>query len=81
MTAVFLPDIGWYRSDPRGNRDDIDAQFAPPVEQLAFRTTLGHEYDLPKIHARPLAVVVNALQTYDTWDALSANLPDVSVSS
>ncbi|MCP4175652.1 MAG: transglutaminase family protein [Fuerstiella sp.] len=78
MTAVFLPDIGWYRSDPRGNRDDVDAQFTPPLEQLAFRTTLQHECDLPDIHRRPLAVVVDALQTHNTWDALLANLPDVS---
>ncbi|MEO2014321.1 MAG: transglutaminase family protein [Fuerstiella sp.] len=81
MTAVLLPDIGWYRSDSGGNRDDVDAQFAPPTEQLAFRTSLPHEYDLPEIHSRPLTVIVDALHAHHTWDALLANLPDVSPTS
>jgi transglutaminase-like putative cysteine protease len=78
MTAVFLPDIGWYRCDPRGNRNDVKAQFTPPIERLAFRTSLPQECDLPDIHIRPLAVVVDALHTHDTWDTLLSNLPDVS---
>ena len=36
LNAIFLPEIGWYRVDPRGNRDGVDAQFIPPQEQLAF---------------------------------------------
>jgi hypothetical protein len=30
LNAVWLPDIGGYRIDPRGNRDGIYAQFTPP---------------------------------------------------
>lgn len=75
---MFLSDRDcWYRCDPQGNRDDIDAQFAPPIERLAFATTLQQECDLPEIHVRPLPVVVDALHSHDTWDALLANLPNI----
>jgi len=77
LNAVFLPDIGWYRIDARGNRDDVDAQFNPPSEQLAFRTDLPDEYDLPEIYASPLPCVTSALTTYEKWDELLQNLPDV----
>jgi len=76
LNAVFLPDHGWYRIDSRGNREDINAQFAPPTEQLAFRTDLPEEYDFPEIYISPLPCVSSALTTHKTWDVLLANLPD-----
>ncbi len=76
LNAVFLPDHGWYRIDARGNRDDVDAQFNPPVEQLAFRTNLPEEYDLPDIYVSPLPSVSSALTTYEKWDELLLNPPD-----
>ena len=76
LNAVHLPDIGWYRIDPRGNRIDIDAQFAPPYEQLAYSPTLPGERDLAQIHAEPLPIVIQALQTHTTWEALCQHLPD-----
>jgi transglutaminase-like putative cysteine protease len=78
MTAVCLPDVGWYRCDPRGNREDIDAQFTPTIKRLAFGTPLPQEYDLPEIHVRPLIIVVDALHAHDTWDGLLTELPDMS---
>ena len=78
LNAVLLPEIGWYRIDPRGNRPGVDAQFVPPVEQLAFRLTVTGEADLPGIHSEPLAVVVNALRSQTTAQALWNNLPDVT---
>lgn len=81
LNAVFLPDVGWYRVDPRGNRDDVDAQFTPPVERLAFATDVPGESDLPEIHVTPLPVVVEALRQHGTWDALCRNLPDASGSA
>ena len=30
LAAVYLPDTGWYRMDPRGNKEGINAQFKPP---------------------------------------------------
>jgi transglutaminase-like putative cysteine protease len=77
LNAVWLPGIGWYRVDPRGNRPGIDARFAPPLEQLAFRVTLQGEADFPEIHSEPLAVVVQALRSHATADELWENLPDM----
>jgi transglutaminase-like putative cysteine protease len=76
LNAVLLPDAGWYRIDPRGNRPGIDAQFTPPVERLAFAARSPGEADLTRVYPDPLPVVIEALQTYRTWDALWDHLPD-----
>jgi len=81
LNAVFLPDHGWYRIDARGNRKDVDAQFNPPAEQLAFRTDLSEEYDLPEIYVSPLTVVALALKAHRTWEELGNHLPDVETNS
>jgi len=77
LNAVFLPNVGWYRIDARGNRDDIDAQFCPPEERLAFSTALPGEYILPEIYVAPLPAIVDCLSRHATWDEVYANLPDV----
>ena len=77
LNALLLPDIGWYRVDARGNRRDIDAQFAPPEERLAFYPTAPGEGNLPEIWPAPLSIVVDALSAYSTAEALGENLPDV----
>jgi len=79
LNAVWLPAMGWYRIDSRGNRGDINAQFTPPVEQLAFSTNAAGEADLPEIWTDPLPAVVNALRAHVTTDTLSRNLPDVEI--
>ncbi|MCA9239028.1 MAG: transglutaminase family protein [Planctomycetales bacterium] len=76
LVAVHLPEHGWYRIDPRGNRADVDAQFSPPVERLAFEARLPGELDCSQVYVEPLLRVVEALQRHDTWDALHADLPD-----
>ncbi len=76
LNAVYLPEFGWYRIDARGNKPGVDAQFRPPVEQLAFRLNFSEERAFPEILADPLPVVVNALRAHSTWDAMLANLPD-----
>lgn len=78
LAAVHLKDWGWYRIDPRGNKPGVEARFTPPVEALAFPPTAPGEADLPGIQAEPLPVVIAALRQYTTWDALRANLPDIS---
>jgi transglutaminase-like putative cysteine protease len=78
LNAVHLPQYGWYRIDPRGNKSSVDAQFVPPVEQLAFGLDNPGELTFPTIYADPLPEVVSALHTYPTFDQLSDNLPDKS---
>ena len=78
FNSVYLPEIGWYRIDPRGNREGIDAQFTPPQEKLAFKIQLPQEADSLCVFSEPLQVVVEALQTHNTWDEMLRNLPDIS---
>lgn len=77
FNAVHLPEWGWYRVDCRGNRAGIDARFVPPREQLAYAPRLDGEVDFPHIWPDPLPCVVEALETYATWDALLDHLPDI----
>jgi len=77
LNAVWLPGSGWYRIDARGNRAGIDAQFAPPIERLAFTISREGEADLPEVWADPLPVVVEALLSNES--AQEMRLPDVEV--
>ena len=81
FNAIYLPKVGWYRVDARGNRDNVNAQFTPPQEQLAFKIQFPEEADFQTILPEPLQVVVEALQNHITWDELLLNLPDVSLES
>ncbi len=76
LNAVYLPEFGWYRIDARGNKPGVNAQFEPPLEQLAFRLNFPEERVFPEILPDPLPVVVNALRAHATWDEMLANLPD-----
>ena len=79
LSAAHLPGIGWYRLDPRGNKPGIDAQFAPPAEQLAFRPNVPGEADLRDIRPDPLDVVVTTLRAHTDADLLARALPDLAV--
>jgi transglutaminase-like putative cysteine protease len=79
FNAVYLPEWGWYRVDARGNRSGVDAQFTPPQERLAFKIQLSEEADFSAILPEPLPTVVEALQTYKTWNEMLCHLPDVSL--
>ncbi|NEO83556.1 MAG: transglutaminase family protein [Spirulina sp. SIO3F2] len=79
FNTVHLPDMGWYRLDPRGNRTGVNAQFTPPQEQLAFAVQFAEEATFPAILPEPLPVVVQALNAYTTWDDMLTHLPDVSL--
>ncbi|WP_415716828.1 transglutaminase-like domain-containing protein [Maridesulfovibrio sp.] len=81
LVAVYLKKHGWYRIDPRGNKTGVDAQFNPPIEQLAFTLSLKGEADLPEIWADPHPLVVQVLETYKTYDAVYENLPDIELVS
>lgn len=81
LNAVWLPDYGWYRIDPRGNKPGVDARFCPPVEQLAFSTDDKLEADLPEIRPEPLPVVVTVLTSATTVEEVYRNLPDIELCS
>ena len=76
LNAVHLPEFGWYRIDARGNKPGVNAQFKPPVEQLAFQLNFPEERTFPEILPDPLPVVVEALRAHSTWGDMLANLPD-----
>jgi len=76
LTVVHLPEVGWYRCDPRGNKPGVDAQFTPPIERVAFPA--GPEViDVPGIFADPLPEVVEALRSSRTLSESLAVLPDL----
>ncbi|MFQ4138197.1 transglutaminase-like domain-containing protein [Nodosilinea sp. PGN35] len=79
FNAIHLPEFGWYRVDPRGNKAGVNAQFTPPREQLAYRTQISGEVDFQAILAEPLQIVVDALQSQTTWDDMLRHLPDISL--
>lgn len=81
FNAAYLPEIGWYRFDARGNRPDIKAQFAPPKEKLAYEPKLPGEADFENILPEPLPAVLQALQKNRTLEELYSQLPDVSLDS
>ena len=78
LNAILLPEIGWYRVDPRGNRQGVNAQFIPPQEQLAFEIRSAQESDFPDIFAEPLPLVLDVLQKSNTWQDVLTSLPDVA---
>ena len=79
FNAVYLQQFGWYRVDPRGNRNGIDAQFTPPVERLAFALQSADEMEFANLFAEPLGCVVEVLQRNRTWDEVFAALPDIAL--
>lgn len=79
LNAVLLPQIGWYRADARGNKINVDAQFTPPKEQLAWPVAEPGEIDLPEIWAEPLPVVVRYLQQNNSLADARRNLPDIEL--
>lgn len=81
LNALWLPDHGWYRVDPRGDRVGICTFFDPPQEHLAFATTLPGEQTIDGVFANPLPVVITTLRRYTKLKDLCADLPDWSAES
>lgn len=81
LNAIYLQHYGWYKADPRGNKAGVDAQFCPPVEQLAFNLSAPGEYHLSGVWHRPMASVVNTLTHYTNCQAVLQNLPDIAGST
>jgi transglutaminase-like putative cysteine protease len=76
LAAIQLPEVGWYRVDPRGNKPRVEARFTPPVEQLAFRTTLPGEFLFPGVAPDPAPPVVAVLRSGVPATSLRGRLPD-----
>lgn len=79
FNALYLDGFGWYRVDARGNKPNVDAQFSPPLERLAFAINFPEECTFPEIWPEPLPVVVDVLLKHkdgDYEDVLN-DLPDI----
>jgi transglutaminase-like putative cysteine protease len=81
LNAVYLPRYGWYRIDARVNKQGVNAQFTPPQEQLAYSINFAEEIDCEYIFAKPLEIIVEALQRFTTWEEMQDNLPDFNLLS
>ena len=79
LNAVYLPDIGWYRIDARGNKGGVESEFTPPEEQLAFPILIKGEADLPEIWTEPLPEITRVLETFETFQDVLKNLPDIEI--
>lgn len=79
FNAVFLKDFAWYRVDPRGNKEGVDAQFIPPKERLAFKINDSQEADIQGVWSKPLSIVSDVLCQYKTCADVFNNLPDIAV--
>ncbi|NMB79973.1 MAG: transglutaminase domain-containing protein [Methanomicrobiales archaeon] len=76
LTAIYLPDHGWYRVDARGNKTGVDARFTPPAEHLAYRPGKAGEGEISGIFAEPLAEVVEVLGRSTSFEDVLAHPPD-----
>ena len=76
LNAIYLEDTGWFRVDPRGNKQGIDSQFSTEVEQLAYPIdTSKGEVDYPNVFAEPLPQVITAMQNSKNVDDLFYKRP------
>ena len=78
LNAVWLPAVGWYRLDARGNRADLSADFDPPREVLPYACRVRGERLFPGVRAEPLGIVVEALRRHRTRAVLERHLPDAT---
>ncbi len=76
LNAIYLKKHGWYRVDPRGNKEGVDAQFTPPHEKLAFELEEG-EINLPDILSEPMEEVLDKLKKCTSYDMMIENFPDI----
>lgn len=61
LVAVWLPDYGWTRCDPRGNKLGVNAQWKLGEDNLAFTHDLPGEYLDLNIYAAPWPRLIRAL--------------------
>ena len=63
LNALYLEDYGWFRVDPRGNKEGVYSEFSIEKEKLAYpiREELG-EIDYLQVFTEPLSSVINSMQ-------------------
>lgn len=81
LNAVKIKNYGWYRIDARGNKTNVNAQFAPPKEQLACKEEFEGEFPLEGLYSEPLNEVIEVLTKYSTEAEVWNHLPDVNPAS
>ncbi len=63
LAAVWLPGLGWYRCDARGNtKPGIECVFTPGTERLAYAPVREGERDFPYVWSEPWPEVVAGLE-------------------
>ena len=65
--------------DARGNKAGVNAQFKPPMEQLAFTAIGKLESDLHEVWPDPLDIVISVLKKSHTYQKVYDNLPDIGI--
>ena len=80
LNAIHLKDYGWFKIDARGNKEDVNAQYNPPKEKLAFELQ-ENEFNLPEIYSEPLNVIIKTLHKYKTYKEMVNNFPDVETAN
>ena len=75
LNAIYLKAYGWYRVDARGNKEGVNAQFTPPIEQLAFEVG-DDEVDSKTLYSEPLPIIIETLKRYEGYDAMVHHFPD-----
>jgi hypothetical protein len=76
LNSVYLPEWGWYRCDPRGNKAGVEAEFCPPVEKLAWTASEHGEIDFSALFEEPIAEVITCLTNSRSYDETYQSLPD-----
>lgn len=75
LNALYLKEHGWYRVDARGNKTGVNAEFCPPMEQLAFAIVRDGEEDFTELYSKPHPSVIDTLTRYQTIEQVFDNLP------
>ena len=76
LVSIYLEKYGWYRVDARGNKKGVDAQFTPPIEQLAFEVNEKKgEIDDKTIYTEPVESVIDALKKNSCYELMINNFP------
>jgi Transglutaminase-like superfamily len=78
LVAVWLPEGGWYRCDPRGNKDTVDCQFTPGHENLAYPVVIEGERLYPEVWAQPWPDLVRRLRALPSISAFCDTPIDVA---